>query len=65
MHASLTFLRKLDSVYHAALRFVCGADLLIIVYFMTQWHGLSYIIGENCICMFIATALLGKLPLYI
>lgn len=67
MHAPLCLLKKLDAVYHSALRFVTGApsrthhcDL----YSKVQWPSL-YLRRKLHMLLFIAKALLGKLPYYI
>lgn len=67
MHAASSVLRKLDSVYHAALRFVCGAEYRThhcILYESLSWFSLYHRRNLH-MYVFIAKALLGKLPSYI
>jgi hypothetical protein len=67
MHAATTLLRKLDCVYHAALRFVSGAESRThhcILYDSLAWSSLHQR-RKLHMYLFIAKALLGKLPSYI
>ena len=59
--------KKLDVVYHSALRFVTGANARTHhckLYEMVQWTSL-YLRRKTHILIFIAKALMGKLPNYI
>lgn len=65
MHASSSWLRKLDSVYHAALCFVCGSHTHhCILYESLAWSSLHHR-RKLHMYMFIVKVLLGKLPSYI
>jgi len=67
MHAASSLLRKLDSVYHAEVRFVCGAEFRThhcILYESLSWSSLHHRRNLH-MYIFIAKALLGKLPSYI
>uniref|UniRef100_A0A0E9XSQ5 Uncharacterized protein n=1 Tax=Anguilla anguilla TaxID=7936 RepID=A0A0E9XSQ5_ANGAN len=67
MHASSSLLKKLDVVYHAALRFVTCASVHTHhcnLYEMVQWTSL-YSRRKTHMLIFIFKALLGKLPQYI
>lgn len=67
MHASLSSLKKLDYVYHAALRFVTSASSRThhcILYGLMGWSSLFQRRKVHML-LFIVKALLGKLPTYI
>lgn len=67
MHSSLFLLKKLDVLYHSALRFITGASARThhcTLYETVQWSSLS-IRRKIHALTFIAKALMGKLPLYI
>ncbi len=67
MHANLSLLKKLDSIYHAAIRFVTNISSHshhCILYKMVGWSSL-YQRRKMHILLFTAKALLGKLPTYI
>ncbi len=65
MHAGLSSLKKLDYVYHAALRFVTSASSRThhcILYELVGWSSLFQRRKVHML-LFIAKALLGKLPI--
>jgi hypothetical protein len=67
MHSSSSLLNKLDVIYHSALRFITGAPARThhcILYEAVQWPSLSLRRKLHAL-IFIAKALMGKLPLYI
>ncbi len=67
MHANLSLLKKLDSIFHAAIRFVTNTSSRshhCILYKMVGWSSL-YQRRKMHMLLFIAKALLGKLPTYI
>ena len=67
MHASMSLLKKFDVVYHSALHFATGANARTHhckLYEMVQWTSL-YLRRKTHILIFIAKALMGKLPNYI
>ncbi len=67
MHAATSLLRKLDSVFHAALRFITGAESRMhhcILYESLDWLSLHQR-RKLHMYLFITKALLGKLPFYI
>ncbi len=67
MHASSSILKKLDYVYHAALRFVTCASSHThhcTLYELVGWSSLSQRRKIHML-LFTAKALLGKLPSYI
>ena len=67
MHASSSLLKKLDSAYHTAIRFVTGAGSRThhcTLYQSLGWSSL-YQRRQSHMLIFILKSLLGKLPLYI
>ena len=67
MHAPSTMLKKLDSAYHAAIRFVTGAGSRThhcTLYQSLGWTSL-YKRRESHMLIFTLKSLLGKLPSYI
>ncbi len=67
MHAPLNVLKKLNVVYHAALRFVTGTSVCTHhcnLYEMTKWTSLC-LRRKKTYFNFILKALVGKLPQYI
>uniref|UniRef100_A0A8C7F2I1 K Homology domain-containing protein n=1 Tax=Oncorhynchus kisutch TaxID=8019 RepID=A0A8C7F2I1_ONCKI len=67
MHATTSFLQRLDSVYHASLRFITNAKTLThhcTLYQMVGWTSL-YMRRKIHLYVFIYKALLGKFPLQI
>ena len=67
MHASTSLLKKLDVVYHAALRFITNANMRThhcTLYEMVSWTSLPLRRKIHSL-IFIVKALVGKLPSYI
>lgn len=67
MHSTSSLLKKLDVLYHSALRFITGASARThhcTLYETVQWSSL-FLRRKSHALIFIAKALMGKLPLYI
>lgn len=64
MHSASSSLKLLDTVYHAALRFITGHGVRThhcSLYLKVGWSLLAMRRKQHC-CLFIYKALLGKLP---
>ena len=67
MHAPATVLKKLDSIYHTAIRFITDARFLThhcALYQLVGWSSL-YCRRQFHFLIFMYKALIGKLPLYL